>query len=609
MSVEPCCGVVTDTVISQEAVGGVTPDAVEVSPGKGGDESLVVGPHTNDGGEDSEKPVAMPQGNSSESCVAASILVSFGNDVWTRYTIDRSAPTVVPRVIAQKVPELTKGPCGPESVLLSSGDHVCNRYTIVRPQDGGEDTTRAPMPPPTPVGSFITMHRPWTRPSAYHEQLVNRLSVIFGAAVAQVAPPSTNPLVISRSTAGHGKTFAEAVHLCSNVDHVLAPRKGLALLVKNASAGDIPSGLLAALVMLGRGLHVKNRGMVEAYCFNAIEAGLPSGHVVRALLVLLHGVAGNATAALRSDLDMADRSNDPYAYLLLGFLIEFGIGTPVNYVAARRYYQSASAAGVGEASYRLAKMENHNVDVRITTHDELHWYEKAVEQNSPRAAFELALCLASGVGVNVDETRAISLFEHAARLGHLLAASSLKAFQICRATSKKTRMNLISGMRRLADAGDTNAMLWLRDHYIRGEFVPYNLNIARQWNLRAIANGSQCAVGLFSQLSAMSDATHISYHWSYQEVEIHATRGNRCCELRLARMLRDGIGVPHNPKKTLQLLLKLAEENVIDAMCDLVLMYRLGPVGICDPLRAQSWIFKTINAVNSTLVRGKRKEL
>jgi TPR repeat protein len=155
--------------------------------------------------------------------------------------------------------------------------------------------------------------------------------------------------------------------------------------------------------------------------------------IVRALLVCLWAPLVLAAPPSLIDGCPADAvrrgepgANDFAAQYCLGISYRDGIGVEKHRLSALRWLNRAAAGENTAAQFALGKMfvEQQRWDQAS------QWLERAAKSGNADAANELGEMLFNGRGVKADRARALTLFQQAAKAGHVLGELNLGMAQI-----------------------------------------------------------------------------------------------------------------------------------------------------------------------------------
>jgi TPR repeat protein len=119
-------------------------------------------------------------------------------------------------------------------------------------------------------------------------------------------------------------------------------------------------------------------------------------------------------------------AHDAAGQYCLGIAYRDGIGVEKHRLSALRWFNRAATAGNSRAQFALGKMfvEQQRWD------QAMQWLERAVQSGNADAANTLGELLFNGRGVKADRTRALALFQQAAKAGHVLGELNLGMAQI-----------------------------------------------------------------------------------------------------------------------------------------------------------------------------------
>ncbi|MDD9909897.1 MAG: tetratricopeptide repeat protein [Ahrensia sp.] len=204
---------------------------------------------------------------------------------------------------------------------------------------------------------------------------------------------------------------------------------------------------------------------------------------------------GNWAEAATAFKELADQSN-PEAMLEYAKLLERGKGVAINVDEARRTLLLAAKHNFkrnGEAAFELARLLGKSSD-KDDLESSFEWFSQAAKLGFQRAHVKIARHYALGIGVPVDNEKALEHFTVAAR------SSSTRTVQsFLDAVSKDARLaenlpdirglveNVLPFLEKEAYAGRATAAKALGRIYLRGQFRPLDLVKARFW-LRQSSN-------------------------------------------------------------------------------------------------------------------------
>ena len=150
--------------------------------------------------------------------------------------------------------------------------------------------------------------------------------------------------------------------------------------------------------------------------------------------------------------------------------------------------------------------------------------------------YALGVMLDEGLGVEIDEHRAVEWYRRAAKLGH---AESMN------------RLGIL---------------------YLQGRGVPQNTLSARSWFRLAAAQGSLTAINNIALLYFYGLGVHQSYSKAAKFLNISANRGNADGQNKLGMMYESGLGVAPDQRRARSLFLKSAAQGYSPAMVNLGLL-------------------------------------
>lgn len=129
------------------------------------------------------------------------------------------------------------------------------------------------------------------------------------------------------------------------------------------------------------------------------------------------GVKQNVSKAFRY-AQKAAAAGDASAQFKLAYLYQSGLGTAQDAAQAFIWYQRAADNGDADAQVVMFKYYANGLQVDKNMAIALEWLHLAEAQNHAGACYYLALAYQRGIGVAVDEKRAISLLQRCIQFDH-----------------------------------------------------------------------------------------------------------------------------------------------------------------------------------------------
>lgn len=216
------------------------------------------------------------------------------------------------------------------------------------------------------------------------------------------------------------------------------------------------------------------------------------------------------------------QNGDPAAATLLAEITSRGLGVPLNFPEAAKWYAQAAERGVPEAQFqyalmliegryvkkdekgafalmqaaaeagnRLAQFNFAQLLVQQDTGDDglakaVPYYERAAATGLADAQYAMAQIFANGVGgKKQDDARARRLLEQAARQNYDTAQLDLAQWMVDGRGGKRDLAGGFGWMKRAADGGNVAARNRLAKFYMAGIGVDPDSNLAAAWYIVA----------------------------------------------------------------------------------------------------------------------------
>lgn len=197
------------------------------------------------------------------------------------------------------------------------------------------------------------------------------------------------------------------------------------------------------------------------------------------------------------DIRERAESGEVLAEIMLGFLLEHGLGMSPDKEEAKRWYECAAKQDSSAGQYALARLLGEDDPTELTA-----WLQKAADADYPPAQFQLGWSYQLGHGVDRDLNAAFHWVTRAADAGFIPAMMYLSHMYeegVGVEANKETAMDI---MRRAAEAGDAGAAYLLGGHLIeKGE--KSKDEEALNWIWQAAQKGHEFAHMFLSQMYGM----------------------------------------------------------------------------------------------------------
>ena len=282
---------------------------------------------------------------------------------------------------------------------------------------------------------------------------------------------------------------------------------------------------------------------------------------------------------------LADKG-DPNAQLKLAFMLDKGLGSTPDPIAAQRWYTASAEQGnalgqyllgqfyqvgqVGEPDYNLAK----------------EWYQKAANQLA-KASVALGFLYET---VDDDYAQAFKAYEKAANQGDTYGMYDLALmYEYGKGTSVdyQKAKNLFTAA---SDKGFPEAMNQLASMYFYGLGQERNDQLGLTWYKKAASLGNSNALYTLGLLSETGVATKLDFEDALTYYQEASNQGNEKAMLALARMYHYGLGVNQDQKRSAELYQKLADRQNAYAQYQLGTYYLEGTAGERIPDKGKFWL-------------------
>ena len=266
---------------------------------------------------------------------------------------------------------------------------------------------------------------------------------------------------------------------------------------------------------------------------------------------------------ITSFCDRAKDAGDALGQVASGYLLESGFnGQSVDYAGAAEFYRRAAEQGSIEADMLLGSLLQRGLGVDRDEARAVGLYSKAAETGNPEALRRLAISYELGSGVPQDVNHASQLYETAA-IRHDLIALLLANYSI---SGVRTTARLNRDIEWLAAGSSAVGQRMLGELNQTGFLRPVNQQVASEFYAQCAEAGNamcQAALGYFD-LYGLGGARDPAK--ALQEFEASAAQGNMYGQFWAGWIYEIGDGVPLDIDKALSLYRPAAAQGHLSAI-------------------------------------------
>ncbi|KAG9286912.1 hypothetical protein G9A89_000041 [Geosiphon pyriformis] len=313
------------------------------------------------------------------------------------------------------------------------------------------------------------------------------------------------------------------------------------------------------------------------------------------------GTLPNLTKAFL-EFQKAANAEDSFGQFFLGRCYDDGIGTSQDREKAFKLYSKAVEAGDTNAQKSLGNCYFHGWGTTKSDEKGFELYSKAAEAGHLGAQYNLAVCYANGWGTTKNSEKAFELYSKAAETGYLDAQYNLA---VCYANGEGTIKNSEKAFElysKLAEAGNTRPQYNLAVCYANGEGTMKNSEKAFEFYLKAAEGGdsdaqyhlarcydkglgttrdSEKAFELYSKAAEAGSllgqiGLRAYYRNRLETTEDLGKEENPSPQTSIGTYYRNERGIVKNLEETFQFYLKTAEEGNQNAQYNLGWCYQNG---------------------------------
>src|SRR3984893_16539449 len=321
--------------------------------------------------------------------------------------------------------------------------------------------------------------------------------------------------------------------------------------IKSANAGDAEAQYLTGLCcLIGFGM---KKDAVEAGQWFQKAAGqglIKAKYQLGYMAIFSPEIQHNLPAGARLLRESAE-GRDVYAHSAMGFVLEQGLGVPVDQAKGVEWYKKAAAQGVAEAQYNLGHCYTHGEGIAKDESEGTRLYRLAAEQGYIAAEHNLGLSYIFGRGITQDQREGARWVMKAAESGTGRAQATVAAIYMLGLGVEKSDREGCVWMEKAANNGFLPAQRSLARAYQSGkEGVAQDFAACFKWATLAADQGDTEAMARLAYLYYESKGVPQDYASSLAWYRKAADKGQAFSQYTVGEMLYRGLGALQNKQES-----------------------------------------------------------
>jgi TPR repeat protein len=228
----------------------------------------------------------------------------------------------------------------------------------------------------------------------------------------------------------------------------------------------------------------------EAWIRKSAERLYP--HALFAVGILEKGGTPPNMAKAAENYRKAAELKHPDSMVMLGYLLQNGLGLPPDAAEALVWYRRAAEMGNANGQTEVGIVNWAGFGVLQNSAEAARWFALAADRDS-RAGYYLGIMYMTGDGVEKDSAKACHLFRSAAGHGNQGASGALGA---CYVFGRGVEVNYDEGiclLRKAAEQNDMDSMRWLGSVLVQPGRSNEDIKDGIDWLTKAAEMGDQAA--------------------------------------------------------------------------------------------------------------------
>lgn len=364
---------------------------------------------------------------------------------------------------------------------------------------------------------------------------------------------------------------------------------------------------LASLYNRGQGVAQDYSKAFELYRIAAEHSKTPNAYAAYELGRMCQDGIGTTRDKAASDtwyqqayngfLAIEKNMADDKLYYRLGQMNLNGVGTEVDLLQAKHYFEKAAELDNPDAFYGLGKLylrkgfegydPNKAIDFLVKAAERNHeyaqytlgklflageeipknvdaalrWLEKAVGHENEYAEYLLGKTLLMGEDTQRNLPRAENLLKRSAGKGNSYAQYTLGKAYLQGDLLPQNIPEAVRLLTEAADSGNSQSQYTLGKLFLRGEVVPKNVAYALRWLEEAVANENEHAEYLLGKSLLMGEDVQRDLPRAEELLKRSAAQGNNRAQYTLGKAYLKGDPLPQNIPEGIRLLTESANSG------------------------------------------------
>lgn len=292
------------------------------------------------------------------------------------------------------------------------------------------------------------------------------------------------------------------------------------------------------------------------------------------------------------------------AQLIVGDCYANGQGVFMDMEEAVKWYRAAAVQELPEAQHRMFECCRDGAGTERNRENAAKWCRKAAEAGLEDAMLDMGMLYIEGAGVGRDEKSAFRWFRKGAGRGHPMCLYKFGAcYKVGYGVEKnedegsKWQNKAVAAWRKMADEGNTGAMIKLAKLYMNGDVVELDKEEAVKWYRRAAEFDDEEAQFKLATCYHTGEGVEEDQEEAAKWILKAAEKGaKRLTQWMVGRFYQEGWGVEKNPSEAAKWFERSAKKGYSLAKYYLAMCYLNGEGVQKDEAKAEQLLEEAADA-------------